>query len=451
MKAGVMMTQGNPALLLLRFAIPMLIGNVFQQMYSFADSIIVGQFLGAGALAAIGVTGSVTFLFFSICNGLASGSGIVVSQCYGAGDPGRTRQAITNAGYIMFVASLVMGVIAFLAAPAVLRLMETPADVLPDAVIYMRMSCIGVPLVAVYNYTSSMLRALGDSRTPLYFLIFSCFLNILLDLLCVKVFGLGVFGAALATIIAQMIAGLGCMGYALRSNSYFCFHREDFKANSILIRRAVRIGLPMAMQWSMVALSGTSLQAFVNSFGADPMAAYTATCRVEQLAHMPYGSINAALATYTAQNYGAGNMPRVRDGLKHGMAISCGFTAVLMLVFLVLGEPLMKLFVKEEAVIAIGAQGLRITGWFLIFLALINMCRGVLNGIGDALFAFVNGVVEIVCRMGLPVLLVLIPGLGLWSIWWTCGVTWAISGLSCLARYVFWRRKPVRNAASSSI
>ncbi len=435
------MTRGNPTTLLLRFAVPMLIGNLFQQAYSLVDSIIVGQFLGSSALAAIGVTGSVTFLFFSICNGIASGSGIVTSQYYGAGDPGMTKRAIANAAYIMFTASLVMSVIAYIAAPGVLGMMETPEEIIGDATVYMRMSCIGVPLVAVYNYSSSMLRALGDSKTPLYFLIVACLLNIVLDLLCVYVLGMGVFGAALATIIAQVVSGVGCMLYALRTNPFFKLTREDWRVDMLVIRRAVRLGLPLAMQWSMVALSTTALQAFVNTFGTDAMAAFTATNRIEQLVHMPYGSISAALATYTGQNYGAGNIGRVKDGLKHGMFLSGVFTLVIMAAYQLFSEPILRILVNEDVVIGIGAQALRLTSWFYIFLALINMCRGVLNGVGDALFAFINGVVEVICRIGLPLLVVQIPGLGMWSIWWTAGVTWAISGLSCLLRYFAWRKK----------
>jgi len=210
------MTQGNPTRLLLAFSIPMLIGNLFQQAYSMADSVIVGQILGSDALAAVGSTGSVTFLFFSICNGISSGAGIVTAQFFGAGMYARTKRAIANAAYIMFAASLVMGVAAFFAAPKLLGLMGVPEALMPDATAYMRLSCIGVPLVAVYNYSSSMLRSLGDSKTPLYFLIFSSFLNVALDLLFVAVFHMGVRGAAVATIIAQLISGVGCLLYALK-------------------------------------------------------------------------------------------------------------------------------------------------------------------------------------------------------------------------------------------
>lgn len=436
------MTQGNPTRLLLRFAIPMLIGNLFQQAYSLADSAIVGQFLGSNALAAVGSTGSITFLFFSICNGIGSGAGIVTSQYFGAGLFDRTKRAIGNAAYIMLVASAVMGIAAFLAAPFLLGLMDVPPEILPDATTYMRMSCIGVPLVAVYNYSSSMLRALGDSKTPLYFLIFSCFLNIALDILFVYEFRLGVFGAALATIIAQLISGMGCLLYALKHNPYFHLSRADLQPDGEIIRQSVRLGLPLSLQWSLIAVSSSALQTFVNSFGSEAMAAFTATNRIEQLVHQPYGSISAALATYAGQNFGAHNMNRVKDGLKHGMLLSAIFTMIMMIVFQCLNEPIMRLFVKEEPVILLGAEALKLTSWFYIFLAVIYMSRGILNGVGDAMFAFINGIVEVICRISLPLLLIaLIPDVDMIGIWWTACITWIISAAFCMLRYVTWRRK----------
>ena len=435
------MTHGNPTGLLLRFAIPMLIGNIFQQLYTLADSVIVGQFLGANALAAIGSTGSVTYLFFSVCNGISSGSSVVTSQYFGAGDDANTKRAIANAAYIMFTTALVMGIAAYLSAPGLLALMATPIEIRADATLYMRMSCIGVPLVAVYNYASSMLRALGDSKTPLYFLIFSCILNIVLDIFCVYNLGLGIFGAALATIIAQVVSGVGCLLYALRTNPYFKLTKEDMRPDKQVIGKSVKLGLPMALQWSLIAISTTALQAFVNTFGTAVMAAFTTTNRIEGLVHMPYGSISAALATYAGQNYGAGDMKRVKEGLKNGMFLASIFTAVVMVVYLTMAEGIIGLFVKEQEVIDLGARALRLTSWFYIFLALIYMCRGILNGIGDALFALINGVVEVIVRVSTPFLLVLIPGVGLWSIWWTTGITWMLSALTCLWRYLSWRKK----------
>ena len=441
------MTSGNPTRLLILFAIPMLIGNLFQQAYNLADSIIVGKFVGSAALAAVGSTGSVTFLFFSVCNGISSGAGIVTSQYFGAGDAQRVKRAIANSAYLMFGASLVMGILAFIAAPSILKFMETPADILPTATLYMRISCLGVPLVGVYNYSSSMLRALGDSRTPLYFLIVSCFLNVCMDLLCVCVFDMGVFGAAVATIIAQLLAGGSCLIYALKTNPYFKLSREDFQVDRMVITQSIRLGIPLAMQWAMIAVSTTALQRFVNSFGTAAVAANTAVSRIEQLVHQPYGSLGAALATYSGQNYGAGKLDRVKDGLKHGMFMSAIFSLLMLVINQTLGRPIISIFVDDPEVISIGAQALRLTSWFYIFLATIYMTRGILNGVGDALFAFINGVVEMICRIFLPMLIVLIPTVGMWGIWWTTGLSWLISAIFCLLRYFSWRKKTANTAA----
>ena len=435
------MTQGNPTALLAMFALPMLIGNLFQQAYNLADSVVVGQFVGASALAAIGATSSVTFLFFSICNGISSGCGIVTSQLFGAGDPVRTKRAVANSAYVMMVSAVVMGAVAYAASPMALRLMGTPEDILPDAVLYMRMSCIGVPLVGVYNYTASMLRALGDSRTPLYFLIFACFLNIALDLLFVCVFGMAVFGAALATIIAQMVAGVGGLVHVLRTNPYFMLRRQDFKPDRTIICKSVKLGLPIAMQWSLIAVSTTSLQSFVNGFGTAAVAAYTAISRIEQLVHQPYGSLNAALATYAGQNYGAGRMGRVRLGLKHSFALSGAFTLRIFAVMQLFGDAIVSMFVSDPEVIRLGSEGLKLTSWFYASLALIYMTRGVLNGVGDALFSLINGGVEVVCRVTMPPLLMLSPAMGVESSWWVTGLTWLVSAVFCLLRYDRWKRK----------
>jgi len=443
------MTSGNPTKLLFTFAIPMLIGNLFQQAYSLADSIVVGHFVGANALAAVGATSSTTFLFFSVCSGIGSGSSVVTSQYFGAGDARKTKSAIANSAYLMFAAALIMGLAAYIAAPSVLRLLETPEEILPDAVAYIRISCLGVPLVAVYNYASSMLRALGDSRTPLFFLIIASVLNIVLDVVLVYCFHMGVVGVALATVIAQLVSGASCLMYAFRYNPYFLLSKEDWQPDRKMMAHALKLGLPMAMQRSMIAVSTSVLQRFVNSFGPAAMAAYTATCRIDQLLQQPYGSVNAALATYTGQNYGARRMDRVKDGLRHGMMMCAVFTLVMMIAMQLFGNQIISIFVREEEVIRIGGTALRITSWFYIFLALIYMCRGVLNGVGDALFSFINGVVEVACRILLPVWLVTIPTMGMWAIWWTTAATWTISGLTCLVRYMHWRHKAGKKAEAA--
>ena len=435
------MTFGRPFFLLLVFSVPLLIGNLFQQAYNLADSVIVGRFIGSGALAAVGATSSVTFLFFSVCNGISSGGGILTAQFFGADEEDRVRKAISNSAYIMLAGSVIMGMAAFILSPTVLRMLETPEDILSDAVLYMRMMSAGVPLVAVYNYTASMLRALGDSRTPLYFLILACFLNVGLDLLCVALLHLGVFGAALATLIAQFIAGAACLLYAFRTNPYFRLNRSHLEPDSSIIKSAVRLGLPLAMQWSMIAVSTTALQAVVNSFGTAAVAAFTATSRVEQLIHQPFGSLGTALSTYAGQNYGAGRNDRVRRGLRDSFLMCVVFSAV-MLVLMQLGSRwIMNSFVDDADVVALGARALRMTSIFYLFLGLIYITRGTLNGVGDTLFSFINGVIEMVCRIFLPVALIRLTTAGVWSIWWTAGMTWGISSVFCVLRYYTWTRK----------
>ena len=449
MKSRVLnMTEGNPLSLLIVFSIPMLIGNLFQQTYNIADSVIVGRLIGANALAAVGATNSVSFLFFSVCNGIGSGGGIVTSQVFGAGKDEQVRRAITNSAYLMLASSLIMAVLAYVFTVPVLRLTGTPQEIFPDAVLYMHMCCIGVPFVAVYNYASSMLRALGDSRTPLFFLIFACLMNVSLDVLFVYSFHLGVFGAALATMLSQLVAGLGCLAYAVGTNPYFHLKKQDYAFDRNISFQAVKIGLPLALQWSMIAVSSTALQTVVNSFGTVAVAAFTATNRIEQVLYQFYGSLSQALATFTGQNYGAGKMERIRTGMRKSMGVTVLFSLLMLGVMFAFGFPVIRAFVAEPEVVRLGGAALRITSLFYVFLGVIYMTRGVLNGVGDALFAFINGIVEMACRIGIPFFLTRIPGVGVWGIWWTAGLTWGISALFCSLRYFSWRRRQNETAAT---
>lgn len=435
------MTEGKPLALLSVFALPLLIGNLFQQAYNLADSMIVGRLLGADALAAVGATGSISFLFFSIFNGISGGCGIVTAQYFGARKDDMVRRAIANSAYLVLTASLATGTLAFLMVPTVLTWMGTPKEILPDAIAYMRMTSASVPLIAVYNYASSMQRALGDSRTPLYFLVLSCLMNVGLDLLFVGALGMGVFGAALATMLSQLLAGAGSLLYAFRTNPYFRVSRQSRAFDAGITKSAVRLGLPLALQWSLIAISTTALQSVVNSFGPTAMAAYTATNRLEQLVQQPFGSMGMALSTYAGQNKGAGKTDRIQRGLKDGLLAMVAVACLMTLIMQLFGESLVGMFVHEQDVIALGGQALRITSLFYAFLGVIYVTRGVLNGVGDAFFSFVNGAVEIVGRVGLPFLLLHFTAAGVWSIWITAGVTWLLAGASCVLRYLSWKRK----------
>ncbi|WP_330622256.1 MATE family efflux transporter [Roseburia sp. MSJ-14] len=277
------MTKGNEVGLLLRFALPMLVGNIFQQLYNMVDSIIVGKFVGSNALGAVGAVGNLNFLFFSLCLGLASGIGILISQFFGAGKDDYVKKIIANSVYIITISGAVMSIISFVFARPILYLMNTPAENMEDAVIYMQIVCGATVIVAIYNGISSILRALGDSKTPLIFLIVSSFINVGLDLLFVLVFHWGVAGAAWATVIAQLISAIGSILFALSRNPYLRLEKRHFTVDNDIIKKSFQIGLPVAGQNAMIAFSCVALQSVVNNYGATVMAAYTATSRVEQL------------------------------------------------------------------------------------------------------------------------------------------------------------------------
>ncbi len=430
------MTQGNTVKHILTFCIPMLIGNLFQQLYNIVDSVIVGQLVGANALAAIGATGSLTFLFFAICNGFGSGGGILVSQSFGKGDSREIKNCLANTGYIMVVLPLIVGTIAFFLSEAILVALGTPEDILHDAVIYCKLMSIGIFFVSVYNYVSSMMRAMGDSKTPLYFLIFSCIINAILDLLFVLVFRLGVLGAGLATLISQFISNILCIVYAIKFNVYFKLNKSDLQLNGTTLFKTVKLGLPLSLQYSMIAISCMALQKVVNSFGAIAVAAFSATSRIEQVIHQPYQTLSAALCTFTGQNYGAKQNKRAIEGYHKSFIIMTIFTIVMVPLIQLFGQAITGLFVKEQEVIVMGGRALAISSYFYVFLGLIYVVRGYLQGIGDGFFALLNGLVEVIGRFIIPVLLVRIPALGVWGIWWSVGVVWFLSGFTAWLRYL---------------
>lgn len=442
------MTVGSPVKLLIVFSIPMLIGNVFQQLYNLADSIIVGQFIGADALAAIGATNSITFFFFALCNGFASGGGIIVSQAFGEGNPDKVRNSMLNTAYIMFALPLVVGISAFAGSRAILTALNTPENILDESVSYMRTQCVGLMCVSLYNLASSSIRALGDSKTPLYFLIFSCVLNVVLDIIFVWNLRLGVWGAGVATVLSQFVSGVLCIIQALRTNPYFKFKKEDARVNKGTLANIVKLGLPLSLQYSLIAISCMALQTVVNGFSAVAVAAFTANGRIEQLAHQPYQSLSAALTTFTGQNYGAKKNERAISGYWKSLLLMALWTLIMVPPLWIFARKIASIFVNDQAVIEMTAKALRITTLFYLSLGTVYIIRGILSGIGDAFFALLNGIVETIGRCSVPFILTAIPLIGVWGIWWSVGIVWFLAAFTAWLRYVYIKKRRLSDTAA---
>ena len=286
-----------------------------------------------------------------------------------------------------------------------------------------------------------MLRALGDSRTPLYFLVFSCILNTGLDILFVYGLNMSVRGAGIATIISQFVSGIGCLSFAIKRNRYFKMTREDMRFNGAIAAKVLKLGIPLSLQFSLIAISCMALQKVVNSFGKAAVAAFTATSRIEQIIHQPYQTLGAALSTFTGQNYGAREMGRVKEGYHKGMLLMAVFSLLMLPIMQIFGESIIRIFVEEDEVIAMGAKALRISSIFYAMLGMIYVVRGVLNGLGDSFFALLNGIVEVIGRFFVPVMLTTIPAIGVWGIWWSVGIVWSMSGLTAWIRYLHYKAK----------
>ncbi len=437
------MTVGSPAGHILRFALPLLIGNLFQQFYNMVDSLVVGNFVGANALAAVGACGSMNFLFFSLSSGLAIGIGIIVAQYFGAKDEENIRMTIANSIYVLLTVAVAVSVLGIIFSPALLRLLQTPDSIMADSVLYMKTTCAGIVAIAAYNGVASILRALGDSKTPLYFLILASIINVVLDLLFVLRFEWSVFGVALATIIAQAVAAVTCIIYAYVKVPYFRLTAEQLRPQKEIIKRSFVLGIPLALQNSMIAVSCMVLQGVVNTFGETVVAAYTIIGRIEQVVQQPYSSLGAAITTYTGQNVGASKLERVKKGYHQAIIMVLIFSILLLPVCYLFGEQIIGAFVKEPEVIAIGVKALRINSLFYFGLGMIYVPRALLNGAGDTGFAMLNGFTEVACRILYSQVLTRIPALGYWGIWVTTGATWATTAVVCVIRYTKgkWKQK----------
>ncbi len=439
------MTKGNETRLLINFMMPMLIGNIFQQVYNIADSIIVGQFEGANSLGAIGCTGAITFLFFSICHGLTSGAGIMVSQYFGAGNDENVKKTITNSFYVISLIGILLSIAGVVLTEPILVALDTPQAQLPEAISYMKIVCAGTIAVSIYNFAANVMRALGDAATPLKALLAATVLNIVLDLLFVVKFGWGVDGAAYATIIAQSISAIGSLIVAFIKNPYFKFQRNHFTVDRAITGLCFKVGLPLGMQGFTIAVSCIILQKFVNSFDAAVVTAFTVTNRVEQIVQQPFASLSTAISTFTAQNIGAGKTERARRGLIQAVKLVFVFSLVMFAVCFSFGNLIIRCFVQDTAVIAIGTRGLTILSTMFFPLGIIYVTRGLLNGANDSFYAMINGFIEVSGRVIFSLILVYLIPIGIWSVWFATGFTWILTAVAGTIRYKqgLWVRRSI--------
>lgn len=435
------MTEGSPLRHILFFAVPVFIGFMFQQFYNTIDSLVVGNYVGADALAAIGTCGSINFLFFSLSSGLSVGIGIIVSHYFGAKDEAGVHQTISNAFYVLAIASIVATVLGLIVAHPLLALMDTPSEIIGASTIYLKTTCCGIIFIAMYNGVANILRALGDSKTPLYFLILSSLTNIVLDLTFVLGFNMGVFGVGFATVISQALSAIVSLIYAFLKVPYFKFTREELKPNRDIIIRSFKLGVPMALQSSMIAISMMVLQGVVNSFGATVMAVNTISAKVDLIISQFYGAISQSLVTYSGQNIGADKVDRVKKGYSRGLTLVTLYNIVIIPLIFIFSRQIVDFFVTDQAVIDYGQYALRITSIMYFALGAIYVPRGILNGCGDAKFSLINGITEVLCRIVYANLLTRIPAIGVWGIWFASGLTWLTVAIVCSIRYFMGRWK----------
>lgn len=435
------MTVGSPAALLLRFGVPLLIGNVFQQLYSLVDSIVIGQFVGSNELGGIGCTGSIDYLVFSISYGMSSAVGILTAILYGSGEKERLNRAIYNSFYILLAVSVLIAGVGFCGAGWFLQLLKTPPELYPHAKLYLRVLFLGNIATIYYGGISAVMRAFGDSKTPLIILIFCCLLNIVLDLLFVLCFHWNVFGVALATVVSQTVSAIASFWAANRTLPLFRYQKGSLKPDRELLRRCVRLGVPLTGQNMLIALSTSALQGAVNGFGSVMVTAYTTVGKLDQIVQQPYSSMATALGTYTGQNVGAGKDKRVWQGLRAAVLINFGFTLLMFLLVALFGKQMLGIFVRDQEVIHTALMGLRINSYFYGFLGLLYAVRGVLNGAGDAVYSAINGVIELVCRLAFA--FVLIPKIGPMGCFLCGGITWVLASLVSVWRYAIgkWKTK----------
>jgi putative MATE family efflux protein len=436
------LTNGNEAGLIVSFSVPMLIGNVFQQSYNLVDSIIVGRFIGKYALGAVGASFPILFLLISLIIGVTMGFSILISQYFGAKDIEKVRRTIDTTYVFIFYATLVVTVVGILFSEPILKLLKTPEEILPQGVTFLRITFGGMVFIFGYNSLGAILRGLGDSKTPLYFLIFSSLLNIVLVLLFVAGLGWGIAGSAWATVIAQAVSFALCVAYLNRTHKVLRFRVAGIVFDRAIFKRSLAIGFPVGIEHVLIAAGMMALTRIVNGFGADAIAAFTAASRLDTFAIMPAITLSAAISTFVGQNLGAGKMERVRHGLRTTLMISAAVSIATTLVVVLFGRPLISLFNTDPRVVSIGVRYLVIVGCFYIVFSSMFVFTGALNGAGDTVIPMLVAILSL-WIIRIPVSAWMAGLIGTDGIWWGAPISWIVGLAFAVAYYSTgrWKQK----------
>ena len=444
------MITDSPGKALFFFAVPLILGNLFQQFYTTVDSVIVGQFVGEDALAAVGASYSLTSVFIMIAIGGGIGAGVITSQYLGAGNYGKMKTSVFTALNSFLGLSIVLGIIGFMANEQILRALNTPENIMADAVLYLKIYFVGLPFLFMYNILSSVFNALGNSKTPLYLLIFSSLLNIVLDLVMVKVFGLGVAGVAVATLFAQGLSAVISFRLLMRQLKSYQTKEERYRLfDPAMLGNMFKVALPSMLQQSIVSIGMLLVQSVVNGFGSSVLAGYTAGMRIESICIVPMIALGNAVSTFTAQNLGAGKPERVKKGYVAGMKIVAAFAVLICLFLTLLHDPIINAFLEEGSDITAyetGTSYLSFIAFFFVFIGLKAITDGVLRGAGDVVVFTLANLVNLGIRVTFAFTMAGI--IGVKAVWFAVPIGWATNYMISFIRYLSgkWSKKKLIEA-----
>lgn len=442
-KTAVPMTQGNIGKQIVFFALPIFLGNLFQQLYNTVDSVIVGNFLGSSALAAVSSSGSLIFMLIGFLSGISAGAGVVVARYFGAKDHENMQTAIHTTVAFGIVAGVVMTVVGMALSPQILILMGTPENVMEGSVSYLRIYFSGSLGFVMYNVFVGILQAVGDSKHPLYYLMVSSVVNLVLDVVFIVVFHSGVGGAALATVISQVVSALLCLVQLLRTKECYRLHPSKIRFDMPMLKRIIEMGLPSGMQNSIIAFANVVVQSNINAFGEMAMAGCGAYSKIEGFVFLPITSFTMALTTFVGQNIGAKEYERAQKGARFGILVTMILAELIGIVVFILAPQLIAIFDSHPEVVQFGVEKARSAAWFFFLLAFSHSVAAVLRGAGKAV---VPMVVMLVCWCVIRVtfLTVTVPLTNsIQMVYWVYPLTWSLSSIAFYLYYkkIDWARK----------